>query len=120
VPPGMPILVDGEDGPLTASWWLHYGHGRLRLLHNLTFLRDDRLDPAEVYVIGRRILAPQMAKYGAAEVVLESRGSRQEYTPEWRYTLFHLQFRPDLERRPANVRFTPMQATCRAPGPYLD
>ena len=120
VPADAPILVDGEDGPLTASWWMHYGHGRLRLLHNLSFLRDDRLDPNEVYVIGRRFLAPEMAKYGDAEIILESKRSRQEYTPEWRYTLFRLQFRADLERRTANVRFSPMQATCRAPGPFLD
>ena len=96
VPPGQPILVDGRDGALTGSWWLHYGHGRTRLLHNLTFLRDDRLGPSAVYVIARRCVAPALATYGVATAVLESRHSRQEYTPDRRYTLFRLVYRPDL------------------------
>ena len=120
VPAGEPILVDAQDGALTASWWLHYGHGRTRLLHNLTFLRDDRLNPTEVYVIARRHVAPELADYGTAEVVCESRHSRQEKTPNDRYTLFRLRYSPDLARRPGDVRFSPLQATCRVPGPFLD
>jgi hypothetical protein len=119
VPAGQPILVNGESEMLCGSWWLYYGHGRTRLIHNLTFLLDDRLDPDEVYLILRRRLEPALATYGAAELLVESRHSKHEITPADRYALYRLRFRPDLARRPADVRFTPLQAAVRVPGPYL-
>jgi len=120
VPADRAILVNGEDGALCASWWLHYGRGRTRLLHNLTFLRDDRLDPTEVYLIARRRFTSELSEYGTPEVVSESRHSKHELEPGDRYTLFRLHYYPGLARRSAQVHISPLQATLRVPGPFLD
>jgi hypothetical protein len=73
-----------------------------------------------VYVILRLRFAPELARYGTADVVWESEHSKHEREPGDRYALFHLQFYPDLARCSADVPFTPLQATLRERGPFLD
>ena len=87
VPADRAILVNGDDGPLCASWWLNYGRGRTQLLHNLTFLRDERLDPHEVYLISRRRFESELSGYRTAEVLDESRHSKHEEEPLDRYAV---------------------------------
>lgn len=120
VPAGKSILINGEDGALCTSWWLHYGQGRIRMLHNLSFLCDERLDPHEVYLIARRDFEPLLAKYGTTELLLESRLSKCGQDPGKRYTLFRLRYHRGLVRRSADVHISPLQATRRIPGPFLD
>ena len=120
VPQDRDLLIYGDDGALVASWWMYQSRGRTKYLHNLTFLRDEKLDAREVFVIGRRKIETGMNKYGVPEVVAESERSRGETRPEERYTLFRLRYHDNLVRRPNQVRYSPLQATLRAPGPYLE
>jgi 4-amino-4-deoxy-L-arabinose transferase-like glycosyltransferase len=121
VPSNKTILVSAQqEGALCGSWWLHYSHGRVHMLHNLTFLRDNRLDPDEVYLILRRRYGPELMRYGTAEVVWESLHSKHQGEPDDRYALYRLHFHPDLVRCSGDVHFTPLQATLRNWGPFLE
>jgi hypothetical protein len=89
------------------------------LLHNLTFLRDEHLRAPDVYVITRAADESKLDTLGHADVILQSAKTRRERSPADRFTLFHLTFRPDLQRYPATQadQITTMQAMDRAPGP---
>jgi hypothetical protein len=90
------------------------------LLHNRTYLRDENLRAPEVYVITRASDEPKLQTLGSVDVVLQSTKTRRERSPADRFTLFHLRFRPDLQRYPATPpdQVTTMQAMDRAPGPW--
>ncbi len=118
VPANKPLLVLDDDQPLNASWLLFYTEQRSTLLHNVTFLAEEHMPGPEVYLIARAKTATALNAFGTYEVLLQSAHSRYETTPEDRYALFRLQFRPGLARTPA-ARISPLQATGRAPGPYL-
>ncbi len=119
LPADSPLLVNAADGALSASWWMHYSKDRIKMIHNPTFLRDSRIDAADVYLIGRRKIEPELTDYGTVEVVSECVGSRAERSPGDRQTLFRVRFHPDLAKTPGDIHFTPLQATTRAPGPFL-
>jgi 4-amino-4-deoxy-L-arabinose transferase-like glycosyltransferase len=89
------------------------------LLQNLTYLRDQNLRAAEVYVITRASDEPKLATLGQTDVVFQSTKTRRERSLADRFTLFHLTFRPDLQRYPATPpdQITTMQAMDRASGP---
>lgn len=117
VPPDAPLLVLDDWGPLDASWSLFYLDGRARLLHNVTFLRDERLGGPEVYVVARRLRAEALAAFGACELVRQSEASRGEPSPDYRLGLYRV--RLTVPRRPGSAYVSPMQATGRTPGPWL-
>jgi 4-amino-4-deoxy-L-arabinose transferase-like glycosyltransferase len=119
IPENRPLLVNGDDGALHGSWWTHYGKGRVKMIHNVTFLRDSRIQSQEAYVIGRRKIEASLEAYGAVAIVADCPGSRFEWNPGERQTLFRIGFHPDLVKVPGDVRFSPLQATARAPGPFL-
>jgi 4-amino-4-deoxy-L-arabinose transferase-like glycosyltransferase len=119
VDPATPVLVVADDHPLNSSWLLFYLGGRSRLLHNLTFLRDDRIKQAEVYLICRQRDQTALAEYGIAERLAQSGHARGESSPDDRWTLYKLRFHPHLARVPGDVRISPLQATGRRPGPFL-
>lgn len=105
--------------PLETFWLLYYSDDRAVLLHNATFLRDERIRHKEVYVLARGYERPELEQLGTAEVVLESHSARGLRSWDDRRTLFRVRFRDDLERCPVNVRVSPMQAVHRTPGPFL-
>jgi 4-amino-4-deoxy-L-arabinose transferase-like glycosyltransferase len=115
-----PLLVLGEVDPLNPSWCLFYLNGSGKLLHNDTYLLDDRITDPSVLVICRQRYEPYLRLYGTAEMVEQSHRARYEHSRDDRYTLYNLTFFPHLTRAPANVRMTPLQATGREPGPYLN
>ncbi len=119
VPPGEPLLVMGEGEPLNPSWHLFYFRGRAQILHNETYLRDERLPSREVYLICRPRDEPLLKEYGQLQMLAQSRRTRFERSSADRYTLYSLSFNPDLKRVPGDVRMTPLQATGRDPGPFL-
>jgi 4-amino-4-deoxy-L-arabinose transferase-like glycosyltransferase len=119
VPGQRTILVPENAGPLGASWFLFYLADRGAYLHNLTFLLDERIRDPEVYVIARASDEAALKSYGVTERLLQSQRTRAERSVEDRFTLFLLHFRDGLPRVSANVRISPMQATGRAPGPFL-
>jgi 4-amino-4-deoxy-L-arabinose transferase-like glycosyltransferase len=119
LPAAAPLYIGPDDGPLGSSWWMFYCGGRLHLLHNLSYLRDERIRERELYLIARPRDEARLATYGTVEKLFASTRSRAERTPRDRFTLYRLTFREDLERRPP-ARISPMQATGRAIGPDLD
>jgi 4-amino-4-deoxy-L-arabinose transferase-like glycosyltransferase len=119
VPDQQRILVMDDDAPLNASWLLFYLEGRATLLHNITFLRSGDIHENEIYLIARKKQEPFLSQYGTFEAVLQSERSRYENGPEDRYALYRLKFHDGMHRIPGPVPITPLQATGRAPGPYL-
>jgi 4-amino-4-deoxy-L-arabinose transferase-like glycosyltransferase len=116
VPADATLLVLDDWGPLDASWLLfHLGRGKL--LHNVTFLRDERVGGPEVYVVARRHRAKAMAAFGPCERLFESASSRGEPSPDYRLGLYRL--RIEAARQAGPVYVSPMQATGRRPGPWL-
>jgi 4-amino-4-deoxy-L-arabinose transferase-like glycosyltransferase len=116
-----PLLVVFDAAqPLEASRLLFYGPQGAGLLHNLTFLLDDRIAANEVYLIARAGEADELRRFGSPEMVLQSRYTKNERSPADRWTLFRLRYRADLARKPGSIRISPMQAASRAPGPLLE
>jgi 4-amino-4-deoxy-L-arabinose transferase-like glycosyltransferase len=121
VPADEPLYVifDGR-GPLETFRMLFYGREPMVLLHNLTFLRDERITRPSIYLLARMENQRGLRRFGACEVVLTSPSMRHLPTPELRRALFRIDLDPNLERRSGDVPISPMQATWRALGPYLD
>jgi 4-amino-4-deoxy-L-arabinose transferase-like glycosyltransferase len=118
-PLDAPLYIGPDDGPLGSSWWMFYLGDRLHLLHNLSYLRDERIHDRQLYLIARRRDEEKLAAYGNVEPLFTSAHTRSERSPHDRFALYRLRLRDDLERRPP-ARISPMQATGRSPGPDLD
>jgi 4-amino-4-deoxy-L-arabinose transferase-like glycosyltransferase len=119
VPSGQRIWVMDDDAPLNASWLLYYLEGRATLLHNITFLRGSDIHAGEIYLIARAKQETLLSEYGTFDTILRSEHSRYENGPDDRYALYRLHFHSDLKRVPGPVPISPLQATGRARGPYL-
>jgi 4-amino-4-deoxy-L-arabinose transferase-like glycosyltransferase len=115
----VPLLVINDEHPLNSSWLVYYLGERAQLLHNHTFLRDERIAVQTACVICRQRDEVILAQYGTVRILAQSAKARGELSPADRWTLYELQYHPHLERVPGNVRISPMQATGRKPGPFL-
>jgi 4-amino-4-deoxy-L-arabinose transferase-like glycosyltransferase len=115
-----PLLVVFDEHPLNSSWLLYYLGERSRLLHNLTFLRDDRLTALEVYLICRQRDQEALSEYGVAQMLAQSQHARGETCADDRWTLYKLRLQPHLARFSGDVRISPLQATGRQKGPYVN
>jgi 4-amino-4-deoxy-L-arabinose transferase-like glycosyltransferase len=120
VGPSEPLFLDPNYEPLSGLRTLFYFDDRLKLLHNLTFLKDERITNREVYVLARYCERAGLEWYGTPTLLLQSAHTRRETSPEERWSLFRLRLRDDLVRRPAAVRISPQQAMYRVPGPDLN
>ena len=120
VPLDQPLLVESAEEALEGLRMQFYIGDTIHFLHNLSYVRDDRITERDVYVVTRFNRMAFLEKYGQTEPVLKCRQSRREHGEAERWTLFHLHLRDDLERKHAPDRITPMQAMYREPGPDLD
>jgi 4-amino-4-deoxy-L-arabinose transferase-like glycosyltransferase len=120
VPGDKMIYVNYDQHTLEGFRTLFYLDSNTSLLRNLTYLRDEKIKEAEVYVLARGRNLADLSAYGTVKTVLQSKHTRGEATPDDRWTLFFLRFREDLVRRPADLYIRPMQASGRAPGPFLE
>jgi 4-amino-4-deoxy-L-arabinose transferase-like glycosyltransferase len=118
-PKSEPMIYAGVES-LDALRAQYYLGTPSHVLHNLSFIRDDRISGTDVYLVTRYKFVADVEQYGQAETVCQCREARREESPADRWTLFHVHLRSDLERRNAHVRISPMQAIYRAPGPELD
>jgi hypothetical protein len=118
VPPQDQLLVHASDEALEGLRVLFYCPDNTMLLHNLTFLRDDRLKARDVWVIARACELGSLKEFGEVDIKLMSKKSRREEVPLW--TLYQLHLKDDL-RRVERKQITPMQAMYRDPekGPRL-
>jgi 4-amino-4-deoxy-L-arabinose transferase-like glycosyltransferase len=120
VPAGQPLMIHPADEALEAMRMQFYAGESAYLLHNLSFVRDDRVRDTDVYVVTRHRVMWELAKYGHVEPLLRCTQSRRETSEMDRWTLFRLQRRADLTLKSTNVRISPMQAMYRELGPDLD
>jgi 4-amino-4-deoxy-L-arabinose transferase-like glycosyltransferase len=121
VPEGKPLyIVFDYLHPLETFRLLFYTGENSVMLHNVTFLKDDRIQEAEVLVLARLRDQKELAKMGRPEVLLVSNSSRGSAAPEDQRALFRLSFAQTLERVPGDVPISVMQAVHRARGPFLE
>jgi hypothetical protein len=72
-----------------------------------------------VLVVARAFEVTNLKVYGTPQIILQSSMSHAEQSPGDRWTLFRLRFHDGLVRYSGDIEISPMQATGRAPGPYL-
>jgi 4-amino-4-deoxy-L-arabinose transferase-like glycosyltransferase len=121
VPRDQALMINSADEALEGLRMQFYlGDRGIYFLHNLTFVRDERVRSPDIYVVTRYNRLPLLKQYGQVEPMLQCKQARRETSKEDRWTLFHVHLRDDLERKSASVRITPMQAMYREPGPDLD
>jgi 4-amino-4-deoxy-L-arabinose transferase-like glycosyltransferase len=120
VPLDQPLLVESATEALEGLRMQFYVGDSVFFLHNLSYVRDDRIPGQDVYVVTRYNRRPFLEAYGQVEPVMKCKFSRREQSETERWTLFHLHLRDNLERKHAPERITPMQAMYREPGPDLD
>jgi len=120
LPADQPLYVRMDrPAPLETFRLLFYGPPATVLLPDISFLRDEKIQQPEVYLLGQLGDRDVLSTYGTWEVVLESPSNRHVFTPDMRRALFHVRFHEDLVRRPA-PHVSVMQAASRAEGPYLE
>ena len=120
VPVDQPLMLNSADEALEGLRMQFYVGDSVYFLHNLSFVRDERVHASDVYVVTRYNRKEALEKYGQVEPILKCEHSRREQSEADRWTLFHLHLRDDLPRKNAAVRISPMQAMYRTPGPLLD
>ncbi len=118
VPVGKTLFINADIGSLDFFRLQFYSRPDAILLHNLTFLRDEKITAPDVYVVTRAKDEPLLQQYGNVSNEAQSTESHNEGGPKGRFTLFHLTFRPDLLRYPAPTKITNMQGLQRTPGPF--
>jgi len=121
VPYDHPLAINSDlNGEMDFFRNQFYVRPDAVLLHNLTYLRDENLRAADVYIITRASDEPKLQSMGQVDELLQSTKTRRERSPADRFTLFHLVFRPNLQRYHATPpdQITTMQAMDRVPGPW--
>lgn len=120
VPLDKPLMINSADEALEGLRMQFYVGDSTYFLHNLSFIRDDRIHGSDVYVVTRFNRKPLLDKYGTVELMDKCKHARREASEADRWTLFHVHLRADLQRKSVRREFTPMQAMYRKPGPDLD
>jgi 4-amino-4-deoxy-L-arabinose transferase-like glycosyltransferase len=111
--PDIPLFINaklGNAGNLDFFRIQFYSRPDAKLLHNLSYLRDQNITAPEVYVITRARDQAKLMQLGTVELVDQSIRSHEITGPEGRFTLFKLTFDPKLARYPAPTKITNMQA----------
>ncbi len=131
VPAGVPLFVDAKLGPVGNLDFFRiqfYLPRTARLLHNLSYLRDEKITAPTVYVVARGPAQQPLEQLGTVQVIDRSPDSHEAVgpaparTPYGNFTLFRLTFDPHLRRYPAPTTITSLQAMERVetadPGPW--
>jgi 4-amino-4-deoxy-L-arabinose transferase-like glycosyltransferase len=109
----IPLFINaklGNTGNLDFFRIQFYSRPDAILLHNLSYLRDENIKAARVYVITRARDEAKLRQLGTVAVVDQSLKSHEIPGPEGRFTLFELRFDPNLVRYPAPTNITNLQA----------
>jgi 4-amino-4-deoxy-L-arabinose transferase-like glycosyltransferase len=118
VPSNEPLYVNGDlAGEMDFFRNQFYLRPTTMLLHNLTFLRDQRITAPAVWVVTRHRDIDKLKELGQVEARDESAHTRRERNADDRFTLFHLRFRPGLDRYPVPSYINTLQAMGRQKGP---
>jgi 4-amino-4-deoxy-L-arabinose transferase-like glycosyltransferase len=115
VPKDKLLAVDAGIGPLDFFRVQFYLRPNAMLLHNLSYLRSNRIGAGDIYVVTQVRDANVLQSMGDVDLVSQSSRPAQRDVPH--LGLFHLTFAPGLERfSPPKV--SPMQAMMREAGPW--
>jgi hypothetical protein len=115
VPRDKVLCINAAIGPLDFFRVQFYLRGDALLLHNLSYLRSDRIHAPDVYVVGQVADLTPLETLGKVEMVSRSWRPAKANVPP--LALFHLFYAADLQRySPPAV--SPMQAMMREPGPW--
>jgi hypothetical protein len=115
VPEDELLAINAGIGPLDFFRVQFYLRPNAILLHNLSFLRSNRIHGDDIYVVTRVQDLDSLKSLGEVELVSPSPRPPRINVPE--LGLFHLTFAPDLQRYPP-PKVSPMQAMMREPGPW--
>ena len=115
VPKDKLLAINAGIGPLDFFRVQFYLRPYAILLHNLSFLRSNRINANDVYVVTQVQDSDSLKSLGDVELVSKSSRPPRVNVPE--LALFHLTFAPGLERYPV-PKVSPMQAMMREPGPW--
>jgi 4-amino-4-deoxy-L-arabinose transferase-like glycosyltransferase len=121
VPANIPLYVDGKLGPpgnLDFFRIQFYSRPDAKLLHNLSYLRDEKITAPSVYVITRQRDERLLRQLGTFRAVDQSPQSHEITTYDGRFTLYCLTFDRQLKRYPLPAEVSSLQAMERAPGPW--
>ncbi len=116
---GERIYVLNDLHPLDASWMLYYLPDGTPLLHNVTYLHDATIPGPTVQLVAKRYFEPLLKSFGEPKLQFQSEYSRNwQQGPEC-WGLYEVRLHPGLWRGPIDATITAMQATGRAPGPWI-
>ena len=121
VPANLPLYINGKLGPAGNLDFFRvqfYSRPDAKLLHNLTYLRDEKIAASVVYVITRAQDEVKLKELGTPVMIDQSPLSHDMPTPAGRFTLFRLTFNPKLIRYALPPYITSLQAMERADGPW--
>ena len=113
------IYVNADTKSMDIFRILFYLGDQAKSVHNLTFLRDEKIVEPVVLVMTRAKDLGKLEKLGKVEELARSPETRREGSPGDRFALFELTYRTDLVRLPTPARVSPMQAMDREEGPFL-
>ncbi len=120
VPKDKPLVLDMSIGAHRSFLCLFYLDDRTIAVHNLSFLRDDRIVGDEAYVVTRWGNRDELARVGAWQLLAESPpGYKQRPRPD-RLCLFRLKYHDSTRISSKGIRVSPMQAIDRVAGPFLE
>jgi 4-amino-4-deoxy-L-arabinose transferase-like glycosyltransferase len=114
VPSDRLLAIDGAIGPLDFFRVQFYLRSDALLLHNLSYLRSDRIHAQDAYVVARVSDVVPLQTLGDVRMLARSWRKSQVNVPQ--LALFQLSFKANLTRYPPPP-VSPMQAMMRAPGP---
>jgi 4-amino-4-deoxy-L-arabinose transferase-like glycosyltransferase len=115
VPKDELLAIDGAIGPLNFFRVQFYLRADALMLHNLSYLRSDRIATNDVYVVAQLQDLDELKSLGTAELVAFSTRPKQKDVPQ--LALFHVTFSPGLKRYPP-PKVSVMQAMMREDGPW--
>jgi 4-amino-4-deoxy-L-arabinose transferase-like glycosyltransferase len=117
----LPLFIDAKLGPpgnLDFFRVQFYSRNDAHLLHNLSFLRDERITAPTVMVICRSNDRYQLDQMGSTQLIDQSKKSHEQDDFFGPLSLYRLTFRTDLVRYPLPTVISSLQAMERAPGPW--
>ena len=121
VPANEPLYVNSDlGGEMDFFRNQFYLRPSAKLLHNLSYLRDQTITAPAVWVVTRNSDETKLQTLGEVDVADASKFDRREHgptssrsSPKDRFTLFHLRFFPDLKRYPRPAYVNTLQAMGR-------
>jgi 4-amino-4-deoxy-L-arabinose transferase-like glycosyltransferase len=99
VPPNATLLIAQKEALdfFMLQYWLRPD---AKLLHNITWVKDESIKSSEIYVVTRAFDRPYLQTVGSVEEIVRADYSRREKNPDWRWALFKLTYRQDVDRHP--------------------